>query len=140
MPLTTFDQPDTTVSMSPLQKDLIQVPANLLKAFTSTVDSLRTEVFQLRTYNASLGAEFCCLQENSGAAFHRFSKLPPEIRSSIWEFALRAPQVHIIGYDLMSFSKANYVMQARKEARERGQKLLISCYQIFTTSAFEDDE
>jgi hypothetical protein len=69
-----------------------------------------------------------------------FPDFPPEIRSLIWEFALKAPQVHIIGYDLVSFSKVNYVMQECKEARDGCQKLMISYHQISTASQFEEPE
>lgn len=125
---------------SSLQTDLIQVPTDLPKALTTTVDSLRTEISQLWKYNASLEAELRCLQENSGAAFCRFPQLPPEIRLLIWEFALTAPQVHIISEDLVSFSKVNYVMQACKEARGRGQKLLLPYYLMSTTPTYELQE
>jgi hypothetical protein len=53
---------------------------------------------------------------------------------------IRPPQVHIFCYDLVSFSKVHYIMQACKEARDRGQKLLISYYQISTTSQDEGPE
>jgi hypothetical protein len=48
----------------------------------------------------------------------------------IWDFALQAPQLHIMRGEDISRSKVNYVMQACSEARSRGLKLEMPYYQV----------
>ena len=100
------------------------------ESLSSSFESVRKDVSQLRNDNASLHSEVQRLQENSGSRFHRFSKLPTEIRCMIWKFALTAPQVHIIHSSKISRSQVNTVMQACREARSQGLKLQIPYYQI----------
>jgi hypothetical protein len=119
--------------MAPPRQDPLQV---LLKSLVTSVEDLRRDVKQLRNDNASLAAEVECLKESSGARFHRFPKLPVELRNMIWTVALTAPQTHIVTKELISRSNVNTVMQSCREARLQGIRLQLPYFQRVD---FDDD-
>ena len=99
------------------------------KSLAASIEELRRDVKQLRNDNVSLAAEVEVLKVNSGSGFHRFPKLPIELRNMIWTAALTAPQIHIFTQELMSRSNVNTVMQSCREARLRGIRLQLPYFQ-----------
>jgi hypothetical protein len=119
----------TTLSTSN-QQNLIQVPSELLTSLLTSVEGLHRDVSCLRQDNESLAYQVRHLQRCWGSKFPNFPKLPAEIRAMIWNLALVAPQIHIMGEKAVSRSKINSVMQACREARNLGLALELSYFQV----------
>jgi hypothetical protein len=100
----------------------VQVPADVWRSLIETVEDLRKS-------NTILSTELNQLKENSGARFHRFSKLPTEVRRMIWKFALTTPQTHIFNKILSTRSNVNCVMDTCKEALQFGMELKLPFFQ-----------
>jgi hypothetical protein len=109
------------IQMESADQSLVQVPAALMDSLTGLIQDLRRDVNDLKE-------EVERLKESSGAHFHRFSKLPREIRDAIWKYALTAPQTHTISGELVTRSQVNLIMRVCGEARALGFKLRLPYY------------
>lgn len=131
---------------------VVQTDAATLYSILSSIESLRNDVTTLTSSNESLrndgkallsshealASDMKILQDKLsvataellklrgiGAAFSRFTKLPPEIQHKIWEMALTSPQTHIITENFCSKSKVNDVAMSCKAAWEKFKTLGI---------------
>jgi hypothetical protein len=117
----------TPQSTSSTQQSLVQVPADLLQNLTAKVAQLeRCQEILIAAFEDELAQ----LQTSAGDSFSRFSKVPKELQDMIWDFALKAPQIHIMRGEDISRSKVNDVMQACSGARTRGLMLKMPYYQV----------
>lgn len=72
------------------------------------------------------------------STFSLFPQLPPEIRIPIWEFAFRAPYIHLIIQNRGGRSTVNNVMQSCKEAREHGLEMKLPYYQLRSRTSYKN--
>jgi len=110
------------------EQALVQVPVDVLRSLTTSVENLQKDVRQLQNDNSSLRSEMALLKaslDSGNLCFHLFPKLPIEIRNIIWKMALTVPQLHIMNNDFPSRSKVNVVMQACRETRSQAISLKL---------------
>jgi len=112
-------------------QNLVQVPAAFLDSLLVSIQDLRRDFNDLKD-------EVERLKESSGTHFHRFSKLPREIRDTIWKFALTAPQTHITRRELVTRSQVNMIMRVCREARTQGLKLRLPYFACCYTQDHPD--
>ncbi|KAE9364767.1 hypothetical protein N431DRAFT_497197 [Stipitochalara longipes BDJ] len=115
----------------------IQGQSRFPTPLASSGDKLRIENEQLHSENAALLARLNHLQDHV-SAFWRFPQLPFEVREMIWNEALTTPQIHLMDYKKISFSRINLIMQSCREARQLGLLFQFPYYHLNINEKLDD--